>query len=103
MEVVTKDNVKLGDAVTRGPSWVYKEQDGGEGSIGVVTSLLNLKADEDGEIWIKIKWENEDYNDYRVHPVYDLNFADIPERPISDYLDELDERIEKYEANLRNK
>ena len=41
-EVVTSENVFIGAKVMRGPDWRYDDQDGGAGSIGVITELHNF-------------------------------------------------------------
>lgn len=60
-EHVTVDNVALGLFVQRGPNWKQNDnQDNGEGSIGVVTSL-----DPDA-LYTTVTWSNRQSGTYRI-------------------------------------
>ena len=50
-----------GDSVIRGPDWKWKDQDGGEGGIGVVTQKKKTEG------WVEVKWQqNGQTNSYRM-------------------------------------
>ena len=47
----------MGDTVVRGPDWKWENQDGGEGSKGVVTDIKRKG-------WVIVKWDKTKH-DYR--------------------------------------
>ena len=66
---VTRDDCKKGDKVVRGKDWRWHNQDGGEGSVGIIEHVL------DG-CWARIRWSNGLLNYYRIgaEECYDLYF-----------------------------
>lgn len=57
---VSKETCKIGLRVVRGPSWMWKNQDGGPGHVGTVVS------DVDSDSWVGVKWEYGAAFKYRV-------------------------------------
>lgn len=56
-----KEILEPGDEVVRGPDWIWGNQDGGKGSIGVVLERDDLK-------WYKVTWPSEPGNAYEYLP-----------------------------------
>ncbi|KAL7715712.1 MIB/HERC2 domain-containing protein [Entamoeba marina] len=77
----------LGKRVTRGPDWKWGEQDGGEGSVGKVTSIK-------GNGWAKVVWDksrNENRYRWGVDSSYDLKIVE----EIDEVIPEFSEQIKK--------
>ena len=64
------DILKPGDEVVRGPDWIWSDQDGGPGTIGIV---VKLDATMQEETWYIVEWPNGDKNGY----VYEKDRKDI--------------------------
>ena len=66
-----------GVRVVRGPNWMWQNQDGGEGGVGIV---INPKGDKLKGLdkWVTVHWNNEEKARYRagVHGDYDLRIYD---------------------------
>ncbi|XP_071805761.1 E3 ubiquitin-protein ligase MIB2-like [Asterias amurensis] len=52
-----------GARVMRGPDWEWKEQDGGEGTVGVVCELDQSPGSY--RSWVKVQWPSKSMNSYR--------------------------------------
>ena len=67
---VTEDNFKVGDKVVRGKDWDWPDQDGGDGSVGIITGTYGKKA------WVYVNWLSAGSNAYRIgaEGCYDLYF-----------------------------
>ena len=66
-----------GVRVVRGPNWMWQNQDGGEGGVGIV---INPKGDKLKGLdkWVTVHWDNGEKARYRagVHGDYDLRIYD---------------------------
>ncbi|XP_055898216.1 uncharacterized protein LOC106053065 [Biomphalaria glabrata] len=62
--------IRKGMRVVRGPDWKWKDQDGGEGHIGIVKKVIRLPQKSS----VKVIWESGDSNIYRAgsDDCYDL-------------------------------
>ena len=64
LQPVIITNVSIGDKVVRGHDWMYEDQDGGFGSVGVVIDFdLTPKYNN---CWIEVEWKNGSRNFYRA-------------------------------------
>ena len=61
----------VGGRVVRGHDWKWDNQDGGEGSVGVIQGEIL-----DG--WVHVKWDNGESNRYRMgaQDSYDVRLVD---------------------------
>lgn len=66
--------LRTGVKVKRGPDWKWSDQDGGEGSTGVVVSGSDRNADG----WVRVQWSNGETNGYRwgVEKAFDLEMLE---------------------------
>lgn len=65
-----KDILKPGDKIVRGPDWIWGNQDGGPGTIGIV---VKLDATMQEETWYIVEWPSGNKNGY----VYEKDRKDI--------------------------
>ena len=63
--------IKVGMRVKRGPDWKWGDQDGGAGGLGTVT------AGPDADMWVDVKWDAGESNNYRwgAEGKYDLEIV----------------------------
>lgn len=57
-QIKMKKEWLLGKTVVRGRDWKWKDQDGGEGKMGVVRDI-------DDDDWVEVKWDNGKIGQYR--------------------------------------
>lgn len=70
----------IGTGVVRGPTWVWGEQDGGEGNVGVLLG----DCDSCGG-WQKVRWPNGLSLAYRVGSGF-LDVVPAEIKPLEDFL-----------------
>merc|ERR1719281_1372601 len=58
---VTKENLRIGAKVKRGPDWKWEKQDGGNGGIGTI--MTPTESTDDG--WCRVRWAHGKTNNYR--------------------------------------
>lgn len=95
MEVVTKENFRLGAGVVRGPKWNYDDQDsGGKGHLILHTDYYPSNKNS---YWCCVRWDLNNYSEaYELDG--DLQYC---EKTIKELLDELDILIENKEKQLK--
>ena len=73
-QMTKKETWTIGKHVVRGRDWKWKEQDGGEGHVGLVLDVC-----DDG--WVEVKWEDDSIGQYRwgFEGCYDLKVIPKPE------------------------
>jgi hypothetical protein len=58
--------LRVGNRVKRGPHWTFGNQDGGNGKLGTVVEFRRWRADDDGIIGARVRWDDNDkVNTYR--------------------------------------
>jgi hypothetical protein len=58
--------LRVGNRVKRGPHWTFGNQDGGNGKLGTVVEFRRWRADDDGIIGARVRWDdNGKVNTYR--------------------------------------
>lgn len=84
-DVKRKTNLKVGDRVTRGPDWKWRNQDGGNGCTGIVEGIRSWDGSED-KTGVIVRWDaTGESNTYRwgEEGCYDLHVvqdADVDPR-----------------------
>lgn len=79
--------LKVGDRVTKGPTWKWNKQ-GGDDPKGEVVSVGSTNS-EKGYAWFNVKWDNGDGNEYRfggdirdIIPLRETTPSDLVEKPV---------------------
>lgn len=63
--IITQDNVEdyVGKRVKRGPDWQWGDQDGGEGELGTIISIVH---NDPNYGWVRVEWDNGVSGHYRI-------------------------------------
>merc|ERR1719281_1558306 len=69
---VTKENLRIGAKVKRGPDWKWEKQDGGKGGIGTI--IPPSESTNDG--WCQVRWAHGKTNNYRCGSACDLAYVE---------------------------
>lgn len=94
------NDIRVGDRVIRGPTWVWKNQ--GDGTIGIVT-----KRRERNYHWTKVKWANGRGHYYRTKESESLLDYGPPKDGWADVIrvdtkfDRIERRMDKNMAELK--
>lgn len=63
--------IKLGTRVIRGPDWIHKNEDNGEGFVGTIVEFSRIRR------LVQVIWDTGKSGQYRANPgQYDLRIFD---------------------------